>query len=446
MAERPSGAKNSKGVRTSHILGGLIAGAITGLVANLLWGRTSGLEKFVRYVTDPAGQIWLRSLIMIVVPLVFALVSLGVAGLGDLKKLGRLGLKTLGGFLALAALAAALGLMVVNVTRPGTGLSAEVRERLLTTYRPEAEESKALRGRVLFGIQTLINIVPRNPIAAAAQGDMLAVIFFSIVFGIALALLPSGRSAGLIEALRGLGAVMEVIIDLVMKLAPYGAFALIFSVVARFGFELLTKLGLYVLAVVAALLLFQFGVYGLIVRGLARRSAWDFFRGARDPMVTAFSTSSSNATLPTTMRAGETRLGLPPAICGFVLPLGASMNKNGSAVFEAATVLFIAQVFGISLSLPAQLVVLVLTVLTAGVSNVGIPGAVIPLTMMVLDSVGIPSEGIALVIGVDRLLDMCRTAVNVTGHMVVATCLARSEERGAAKKGLVLESVSSDRP
>ena len=421
------------GAKTSHILAGLVLGAGTGVIVNLLWGKTQGLDNLVSYVTDPAGQIWLRSLIMIVVPLVFALVSLGVAGLGDMRKLGRLGLKTLVGFLVLSSLAAATGLVITDVVRPGVGLSPEVRERLLTTYHSEAEGTKALAPKAAFGIQTLINIVPRNPLAAAVQGDMLAVIFFSIVFGLALAILPATRSATLIEALRGLAAVMEVIIDLVMKLAPYGTFALIFSVAARFGFELLGKLGWYVLAVVVGLVLFQFGLYALVVRTIARRSVWDFFRGARNPMVTAFSTSSSNATLPTTIRASEMALGLPPAVCGFVLPLGASMSKNGSALFEAATVLFIAQVFGISLSLTAKLSVVLLTVLTAGLSNVGLPSAVIPLTIMVLDSVAVPSEGIALIVGVDRLLDMCRTAVNVTGHMVVATCVARSEGRESVK-------------
>jgi len=433
-----------RNVKTGHILAGLVAGALTGVIANLVWGKTAPLEKFVHYVTDPAGQIWLRSLIMIVVPLVFALVSLGVAGLGELKKLGRLGLKTLLGFLVLAALAAALGLLMANALRPGEGLAPKTRERLLATYSQETEQSRGA-GQAPFGIQTLVNIVPRNPVAAAAQGDMLAVIFFSVVFGVALGLLPAARSATLIEALRGLAGVMEVIIDLVMKLAPYGAFALIFSVAARFGFDLLVKLGWYVVTVVAGLVLFQFGVYALVERFAARRNPVSFFRGARDPMVTAFSTASSNATLPTTVRASETALNLPPGICGFVLPLGASMNKNGSALFEAATVLFIAQVFGIHLSLPKQLVVLVLTVLTAGVSNVGLPGAVIPLTILVLASVGVPSEGIALIVGVDRLLDMCRTAVNVTGHMVIAECVARSEGRHAVVKNSIAHPVSGVR-
>ena len=422
-----SNSVRQKGPKTRWILAGLVAGAAAGVAANVLWGGSPALEKFVRYVTDPAGQIWLRALIMIVVPLVFAVLSQGVAELGNVRKLGRIGLKTLLLFVLTAALAAALGVLLVDGIGPGRGLAPGARERLLGAFHQEAEQSKGAAGATSFGIHTLVNIVPRNPLAAAAQGDMLGVIFFSLLFGLAVGLLPAERSSALRHVLRGLGDAMAVIIDLVMKLAPWGVFALIFSAVARFGFALLVMLGWYVLAVVAGLVVFQFGVYSLMLRGLAGLGPRDFFRRARVVMVTAFSTSSSNATLPTTLRVSETELGLPRDVCGFVLPLGASMNKNGSALFEAASVLFIAQVLGIPLSLTAQGVVVVMTILTAGVANVGIPSAVIPLMVTVLEAVGVPGEGVALVIGVDRLLDMCRTAVNVTGHMVTAAVVARSE-------------------
>ncbi len=427
FSTEPQESKRPRGPKTSHILAGLSLGAVTGVTANLVWAGRPALENFVTYVTDPLGQLWLRALIMIVIPLVFALVSVGVVGLGDLKKLGRIGLKTLAGFLLLATLAATVGLLLAQWVRPGANVAPEVRTRLLGAYSHETGQPKEAAGRVELGVQMLINLVPRNPIAAAAQGDMLGVIVFSVIFGIALARLPLPRSGTLVEVLRGLGATMEVIIDLVMKLAPYGTFALIFSVAARFGMDLLAKLGWYVLTVVAGLVVFQFGVYSLVVRILAGRSPGDFFRGAWAAIVTAFSTSSSNATLPTTIRVSETLLGLPRDICGFVLPLGASMNKNGSALFEAATVVFIAQVFGVHLSLDSQVIVILLTLLTAGLSNAGVPSAVIPLTVLVLEAVGVPGEGIALVVGVDRLLDMCRTAVNVTGHLTTAAVVARSE-------------------
>ena len=418
--------KRSAGPSAGRILAGLVAGAVAGVVANLLWGGSAALENVVHYATEPAGQVWLRALIMIVVPLVFASLTLGVAGLGDLGKLGRIGLKTLLYFLMVTLLAASLGLLMVNVLRPGAGLPSDVRDRLLATYGQQAAESKTAAGEAHFGVQTLVNIVPRNPLAAAAQGDMLGLIFFSLIFGVAMALLPTERSATLLDAVRGLGEAMVVIIDLVMKLAPYGVFALVFSVAARFGFDLLARLGWYVVTVVAGLAFFQFAVYGVLLRVLAGWKPRDFFRRAWPVILTAFSTSSSNATLPTTMRVSEAALGVPRNISGFVLPLGATMNMNGTALFEGVTVLFIAQVFGTNLTLPAQGIVVLMAVLTA-VGVAGVPGGSIPLMILVLEAVGLPGEGIAMVIGVDRLLDMCRTVVNVTGDMTAAVFVARSE-------------------
>lgn len=422
------------GPSAGRILAGLVVGGVAGVGANLLWGGAPALEKVVRYGTEPVGQLWLRALIMIVVPLVFASLTVGVAGLGDLRRLGRIGLKTLLYFLSVTALAASLGLVAVNTTRPGAGLSPEVRQRLLETYGGEAETSRMVAGEARFGIQTLVNIVPRNPLAAAAQGDMLGLIFFSLILGVALALLPPARSATLLEALRGLGEAMIVIIDLVMKLAPYGVFALIFSVAARFGFDLLAKLAGYVVTVVVALAIFQFGVYGVLVRTLGGWKPREFFRRAWPVMVTAFSTSSSNATLPTTLRVSEAGLGVPRSVAGFVLPLGATMNMNGTALFEGVTVLFIAQVFAAELNLPAQLAVIAMAVLTA-VGTAGVPGGSIPLLVLVLEAVGLPGEGIAIVIGVDRLLDMCRTVVNVTGDMTAAVFIARSEGLATGNAG-----------
>lgn len=397
------------------------------MVANLTASGSRALEGVVRYVTEPAGQIWLRALIMIVVPLVFATLSVGIADLGGARKLGRMGLETLLFFVLTAALAGILGVALVEAFRPGSGLPAQARARLLETYQSEAAGTRGATASAPFGMHMLIEIVPRNPLAAAAQGDMLGVIFFSLVFGVALGLVPAARARPLLEAVRGLAEVMMVIIDLVMKFAPYGVFALIFSAAARFGFDLLAKLAWYVLVVIGGLMILQFGAYALLLRGLAGRRSGEFFRQARVVMLTAFSTSSSNATLPTTIRVSETSMGLPPEICGFVLPLGAAMNKNGSALFESATIVFIAQVLGIPLGLPALGAVVVMTVLTAGVGNAGVPSAIIPLMIPVLEAVGVPGEGIALIIGVDRLLDMFRTTVNVTGNMVAAAIVTRRE-------------------
>jgi DAACS family dicarboxylate/amino acid:cation (Na+ or H+) symporter len=426
FAASPSPAKPRKGAKTQHVLAGLILGAAAGVAANLAWGKTAALTNFVHYGTEPAGQMWLRALIMVVIPLVFARLTLGIAGLGDLHKLGGVGLKTLLFFFMVTTLAAIVGLGMVNLVRPGVGLPAEARARLLAAYHQDTGPSKDALARGQFGVQTLVNVVPRNPLAAAAQGDMLGVIFFSLAFGVALALLPAERTRALVEVLRGLGEAMIVIIDLVMKVAPYGVFALLFTVTARFGLDLLARLGWYILTVIAGLAIFEFGVYPVLIRVFAGRSPWDFFRRAWPAILTAFSTSSSNATLPTTLEVCEEALELPRDICGFVVPLGATMCMNGTALFEGVTVLFIAQVFGIHLSLASQIVVMVTAILMA-MGAAGVPSGAIQVLILVLESVGVPGEGIAMVVGVDRVLDMGRTVVNVTGDMAAVTFVARAE-------------------
>lgn len=427
MSESPASAdqnKTRRGPKTRHILAGLVLGGVTGLAANLAWGKTAALANIIHYGTEPAGQMWLHSLIMVVIPLIFARLSLGVAALGDPHKLGRIGLKTTLFFLLVTVLGAALGLGMVNLIRPGVGLSEAARQRLLATYQQEPGPPKVARQ---FGIQTLVNVVPRNPLAAAAQDDMLGVIFFSLIFGIALAALPPDRTKFLVEAIRGLGDVMMVIIDLVMRLAPYGVFALLFTAAARFGLDLLARLGWYMLTVLAGLAIFEFGVFPVLIKVFTDWSPWQFFRCAKAAILTAFSTSSSNATLPTTLEVCEDSLGLPRDVCGFVVPLGATVCMNGTALYEGVTVLFIAQVFGIHLSLSAQIVVLVTTILMA-MGAAGIPSGGIQVLILVVEAVGIPAEGIAMVVGVDRLLNMSRTVVNVTGDMVTATFVARSEQ------------------
>ena len=417
-----------RGPKTSQILAGLLLGALGGVGVNLLWGGEAWLEKLVHYITEPAGQLWLRGLIMVVIPLIFCRLSLGVAGMGDLRKLGRVGAKTLGFFLLVTTLAALLGLAMVNLLHPGAGLSVEVRQRLLATYQAPAAPAREGMGRGQFGIQTLVNIVPRNPLAAAAQGDMLGVIFFSLAFGVALALLPPERAKPLVELLRGFGDAMIVIIEIVMKLAPWGVFALIFTVAARFGLDLLAKLGWYMLTVLLGLAIFEFGVYSLLIRWLAGWRPAEFFRRAWMAILTAFSTSSSNATLPTTLEVCEKSLGLPRDVCGFVVPLGATMCMNGTALFEGVTVLFIAQVFGLHLPLSGQAVVMITAIIMA-MGAAGVPSGAIQVLVLVLEAVGVPGEGIAMVIGVDRILDMGRTVVNVTGDMAAAAYVARSEAR-----------------
>ena len=332
--------------RHSKIFIGLILGAITGVFSNLLFPSAPFLSFVQQYITDPLGKIFLNLLIMMVVPLVFASLSLGVAQIGDLKKLGRIGFKTITYFLVVTTLAVTIGLILVNLIRPGDYLPEETKTKLLTTYKGQAAEIKESTGKTEFGIQTLVNIVPRNPIAAIAKPnpDMLALIFFSLMVGIALTLINKEKAKPIINLLEGINDVTVVIINMAMKLAPYGVFALIFSVTSRFGFELLVALSMYVITVLVGLALHLFGVFPILIKVFSKYSPTLFFRKVETVMLTAFSTSSSNATLPTTISVSQENLGIPSHITGFVLPLGATMNMNGTALFEGVTVLFLAQV------------------------------------------------------------------------------------------------------
>jgi len=409
----------------TKILLGLVAGAAAGVSVNLLTGGGPATQRVVSFVTEPIGKMWLSALIMIVIPLIISTLSLGVAGLGSLKRLGRIGIITILSFLCLTAASAALGITLMNFFQPGRGLDPEVKTRLLETYKGQTEGAMGL-SEGTFGIDLLVRVVPRNPVQAAANGDMLAIIFFALMLGVAITTISSERAEAMVKFLDSLGHITVAIIHLVMKVAPIGVFCLIFSVTARFGFHLLISLLQYVLTVVSGLAVFQFLGYSLILIVVSKVSPAEFFRKIRIVMITAFSTSSSNATLPTTLQTSEENLGIPKEIGGFVLPLGATMNMNGTSLYEGATVLFLAQVFGIHLSLGTQMIVVLLAVLTA-IGTAGIPGGSIPLLMMVLGMVGVPMEGIAIILGVDRILDMCRTTLNVTGDLVTATIVCRFE-------------------
>ncbi len=409
----------------TRILLALVAGAAVGTTVNLATGGGPAVQKLVKLVTEPVGKMWLSALIMVVIPLIVSTLAMGVVGLGDLKRLGRIGVVTLLCFVTLTALSTMLGLTVMNTLAPGRTLSPEVKQELMETYRGETRDAMGLATNA-FSIDILTSIVPRNPVKAAVEGNMLGIIFFALVVGVALTVLPEEKAAPMKAFLDSMGHVTVAIIEMVMKLGPVGVFCLIFSVTARFGFHLLLSLAKFVLAVVGSLAFFQVVAYSIVLLLVSRWNPLEFFRKTRLVMLTAFSTSSSNATLPTTIRVSEDELGMPPEIAGFVLPLGATMNMNGTSLFEGATVLFLAQVFGVNLSLGAQVVVVLMAVLTA-IGTAGIPGGSIPLLMMVLGMVGVPPEGIAIVLGVDRILDMCRTVLNVTGDMVTATVVMRVE-------------------
>jgi DAACS family dicarboxylate/amino acid:cation (Na+ or H+) symporter len=411
----------------TKILLGLIVGAVLGVTANqTLGGAHPFVEGINHYVAGPVGQIFLRMLFMIVIPLVFASISLGVAGLGDIRRVGRVGGKAIGYFLGSTALAATLGLVMVSIVRPGDSLDPTVRARLIQTYATDASSKVEAAASSTFGINTLVEVVTRNPVKSAVDLDMLGIIFFGLMFGAALTLISAEKAKPMLGFLEGLEAVVIKIVEMAMRLAPYGVTALIFGVTSRFGFDLLKPLAAYVLVVLGALLLHVVVNISAIIRFLVGMSPLLFFSRIRSALVTAFSTSSSSATLPTALATAEQNLGIPAKIAGFVLPLGSTMCMNGTALFEGITVIFLCQVFGIDLSLGQMIVVMVMSVITA-VGAAGVPGGSIPLLVGILTMFGVPGEGIALILGVDRILDMSRTTVNVCGDLSATAFVAKSE-------------------
>jgi DAACS family dicarboxylate/amino acid:cation (Na+ or H+) symporter len=277
-----------------------------------------------------------------------------------------------------------------------------------------------------FGIHTVVNIVTRNPVKSEADGDLLGIIFFALVFGAALTLIPQARAAPMIAILEALNDIVIKIVEMAMKIAPYGVAALIFGVTSSFGFALLKPLGFYVLVVLLGLLIHAAVSISLIMKFVVGISPWLFYRRIWTAIVTAFSTSSSAATLPTAIATAEKNLGIPPSVAGFVLPLGATMNMNGTSIFEAVTIIFLATVFGVYLDLSQQVVVVVMAVITA-IGAAGVPGGSIPLLIGILAMFNVPGEGIALILGVDRILDMSRTTVNVLGDIGASAFVAKSE-------------------
>ena len=411
----------------TKILIGLIGGAVAGLLAHALAGGAPWLEWTVANITQPAGQIFLRLIFMVVIPLIFSALTLGVAELGDLRKLGRIGLKTLAFTLVLSSISVLVGISLVNIVRPGAGVPEAERASLIEMLGASAAGIQPPAPQ--RGLQILVNLIPDNPIRAMAEafrGEMLAVMVFSLFMGIAMAMCERAKVEPLMALLRSLYEVVMMIIGLAMKLAPYGVAALLFSLTARFGLEIIERLSWYFFTVIGGLLLQLFVVYSLFLKFVVRYSPRAFFARIREVLLTAFSTSSSNATLPVTLRVSERNLGIPREIGGFVLTLGSTANQNGTALYEGVTVLFLAQFFGIELSLGAQISVVLMSIL-AGVGTAGVPGGSLPMVGALLVSVGVPLEGLGIILGLDRLLDMCRTTLNVTGDIVAAAYIARSE-------------------
>ncbi|MGE0867401.1 MAG: dicarboxylate/amino acid:cation symporter [Kofleriaceae bacterium] len=404
---------------------GIVAGAALGLIASELVSAGYLDKGTLATVSDnvayPIGRIWLRLLLMLAVPLIFSALVTGIAEL-DPRALGRLGVKTLIYTVLVSTVSVVIGLALVSLLGPGDGDN----QQLISYAAEEAKNRPPIVVAKEVDAAGLVSMIPSNVVASIASDDMLGLIVFSLVLGIGMAIVRTDNTARLRETISGLNEVTMRLIAGVMKLAPLGVAGLLFDSFSKLGFDLLGKIGGYVGVVVLALALHTFGTYTLCLWTFARRNPLRFFRDIKMAMATAFATSSSSATLPTTLRVAEEDLRLPRHVSRFVLTAGASMNQNGTALFEGVTVLFLAQVFGVELSLAQSAGVMLICIL-GGIGTAGIPGASIPVIAMMLVKYKIPVEGLALIIGVDRFLDMCRTTVNVAGDLVVAACVAPGE-------------------
>jgi Na+/H+-dicarboxylate symporter len=413
----------------TKMLVGLLTGAVLGLLARAAFGDQPWLEEVIRNVIAPVGQVFLRLIFMVVVPLVFSSLVLGVLEIGDVKQLGRVGIKALVYSLFASAASVVIGIGLVQVVQPGAGLDVALRDKLVADFSKQSGAAIQHAHAAKSIADSLLELIPKNPIGAAVEalnGEMLALMVFAVFFAVALAGVRSAETEPLVGALKGIQRASMRVIDWAMQIAPYAVGALLFTTTARTGYSLFGSLASYVLVVVGGLLIQQFAVFFSVLKVLGGVSPMEWWRRVREVVLTAFSTASSNATLPTALKVSEEKLGIPPRIGTFVLTVGSTANQNGTALFEGVTVLFLAQVFGVELSLGQQITVVVMAIL-AGVGTAGVPGGSLPLIVLVLQSVGIPPEGIGIILGVDRFLDMCRTVINVTGDMVAATVIARSE-------------------
>lgn len=390
---------------TTKILLGLVAGIIVGL---LLAGAPNIATNYIK----PFGDIFLNLIKMIIVPLVFASLVVGAASVGDIRKLGRIGGKTLAYYLVTTAIAVVIGLILGNLLVPGAGIE------IPTDATPEAVEAPSIA-------QTIVGMIPSNPVTAMADANMLQIIVFALFIGVAITAVGD-KGKPLLNVVDSLAEVMYKITAFVMAYAPIGVFALITPVVANQGVSVLLPLLKVVIGVYLGCILHALIVYSSAVKVFARMNPMKFFRGVASPATVAFSTSSSAGTLPVTMKATQENLGVPESIASFVLPLGATINMDGTALYQGVCALFISQVYRIELTIAQQLTI-VLTATLASIGTAGVPGAGLIMLTMVLQSVNLPLEGIALIAGIDRILDMARTCINVVGDISASVVVAATE-------------------
>ncbi len=419
---------------------------IIGLVAGALFGIFAAVNQLSGFTSDwitPFGTLFVNLLKLIAMPLVFASLVTGVASLADVSKLSRMGGRTIGIYLLTTVFAITIGLVVVNVLQPGKSIPPAVSADLQASYVKEVKGRAATIEKVKDRgpLQPLVDIVPQNIVAAFSENRrMLQVVFFALFFGVSLILIPNEHTRVVKSFVQGLNDIIIKMVDLIMVIAPIGVFALIAGTITAVAgnniesvLSLLSSLGFYTLVVILGLLVHVLLVYTTIVHFFTRFTLKEFYKGIAPAQLLAFSTSSSAATLPVTMECVEENLGVKNEVASFVLPLGATINLDGTALYQGVATVFIAQALGMDLNLTAQLTI-VLTALLASIGTAPVPAAGIVMLVIVLESVGVPSSGIALILGVDRILDMVRTATNVTGDAAVAVLVDAAETRASAKQ------------
>ncbi|ABY42558.1 dicarboxylate/amino acid:cation symporter [Bacillus mycoides] len=400
--------------QTKAILIALFLGLVVGLTLNL--AAPSIFEPLNQYAFNPLGQLFIRLIKMLVVPVVFISIVLGAAGLGDPKQLGRIGLKSISFFLVTTAVAISIAVTFALIIKPGAG----------GNFKTDGLKYEGAKTETSF-VDTLLNIVPDNPAKTMADGNMLQIIAFAALIGLGLAVLGK-RVQGVHSLLEQGNELMMYLVNLVMKLAPIGTFGLLASSVGKMGLAGVAAMFKYMIVVMLVLIIHGVFVYGGLLKVLAKESIIRFFKHFGPVMAIGFSTSSSNASLPFAMKTAQEKLGVPKAISSFVQPLGATINMDGTAIMQGVATVFIAQVYGVELTLP-QLAMVVLTAVLASIGTAGVPGVGLVMLTMVLNQVNLPVEGIALIIGIDRILDMSRTAVNISGDAICAMIVAKSEEK-----------------
>ncbi|PKP90057.1 MAG: dicarboxylate/amino acid:cation symporter [Alphaproteobacteria bacterium HGW-Alphaproteobacteria-16] len=409
---------------------GFALGLALGLFVHLTAADAPWVRTVTTYVTGPIGQIFLRLLFMLVIPLLFSALVVGIAEMGEIAALKRVGLRTLFLTVIVSTIAVIVSLVLVNLLQPGVGVDRAEAMALLAQSGDSAGAILQRTAETPSGVEAILNIVPSNVVAAMSANDILAIMFFALFFGIGILLTADRPHVQTLKtAIEGIFEVAMKLIGLVIRLAPIAIFCFMFNLAALFGWELLVRLLAFVGVVLAALGTQMFVIFPLLLFFIARKSPIAFFRETQEAAVMAFSTASSNATLPTALRVAEQKLHLPPKVARFVLTIGATANQNGTAMFEGVTVIFLAQFFGVDLTLGQQITVMLVCIL-GGIGTAGVPAGSLPVIALILGMVGVPPAGIGLVLGVDRFLDMCRTVLNVVGDLVLATIVSAGEEDG----------------